>query len=304
MNGVIVADKPAGCTSFDVVAAMRRVCRERKIGHTGTLDPMATGVLPLLLGAATRAAPFLEDTDKEYVAGFALGCETDTQDASGRVTARSPARASRAGLLDALPRFRGEILQTPPMYSAVSVGGRRLYELARKGVEVPRAARRVTVYRLELLAFDEAAQTGSLAVSCSKGTYVRTLCADLGLALGTGGVMTSLRRTRASGFSLADAVTPERAAALAAEGRLSECLRPTESLFPSCPPLAVSGPQAARFLNGGALDLGRTSLRGRTPPQGARFRVRSPEGEFLGLGEAREGQLRVLRLFRGEETAG
>ncbi len=303
MNGVIVVDKPAGFTSFDVVAVMRGVCRERKIGHTGTLDPMATGVLPLLLGTATRAAPLLENTDKEYEAGFRLGFATDTQDTTGKVVERSDARVSESRLRAALPRFRGELQQTPPMYSAVRVGGRRLYELARRGVQVERRARGVTIYRLELLGFDERSQSGRLAVSCSKGTYIRTLCADIGRALGTCGAMSSLRRTRASGFSLAGAVTPERARALAEEGRLGECLRPVECLFPSSPRVRVSAAQAARFLNGGALDLCRTPLRGQAPPEGARYRVCSPEGAFLGLGEARDGKLRVLRLFLGNESA-
>ncbi len=298
MNGIIVMDKPAGFTSFDVVAVMRGVCRERKIGHTGTLDPMATGVLPLLLGTATRAASLLEDTDKEYLAGFRLGVATDTQDTTGRTVGTSVKRASRAELEAALAPFRGKILQTPPMYSAVSVGGKRLYSLARQGIEVEREKRPVTVYKLELTEFNEAAQAGELLVSCSKGTYIRTLCADVGLALGTYGVMASLRRTRAAGFSLEDAVTLEKAKALAGAGRLAERLLPVESLFSDRPGIKVSAAQAVRFTNGGALDLGRTSLRAESPPQGKKFRVLAPDGEFLGLGEVFGPQLRVLRLFK------
>ena len=298
MNGIIVMDKPEGFTSFDVVALMRGVCHERKIGHTGTLDPMATGVLPLLLGAATRALPFLEDTGKEYEAGFRLGAATDTQDSTGKTVAESTVRVTRAQVEEVLPRFRGEILQMPPMYSAVSVNGQRLYDLARKGVEVERAKRPVTILRLELTEFDEPSQSGRLSVACSKGTYIRTLCADIGEALGTYGMMTSLRRTRAAGYTLADAVTPQEAKLLAAQGLLAERVHPVESLFSSLPAVSVSPAQAVRFTNGGALDLDRTSLREKCPAEGARFRVHSPEGVFLGLGEVRGPALAILRLFR------
>lgn len=296
MNGIIVMDKPAGFTSFDVVAVMRGVCRERKIGHTGTLDPMATGVLPLLLGAATRALPFLEDTGKEYEAGFCLGTATDTQDSTGKTIAESNVKVSKELVEALLPRFRGEILQMPPMYSAVSVNGRRLYDLARQGIEVEREKRPITVYRFDLAEFDETTQSGRLIVSCSKGTYIRTLCADLGEALGTYGVMTSLRRTRAAGFTLADAVTLEQAKELGAEGLLARLL-PVESLFADRPEVRVTAAQSVRFANGGALELCRTALRSQQPPQGARYRVLSPEGTFLGLGEVSQTELRVLRVF-------
>ena len=235
MNGVLVLDKPAGFTSFDAVAVMRGLAHEKKIGHTGTLDPMATGVLPLLLGNATRAAALLPDTDKEYEAGFCLGHATDTQDTTGKTVAESARRAAQADVEAALGGFRGEILQIPPMVSAVSVGGKRLYDLARKGIEVERKPRPVTVYRLELLEFDEEARSGVLRVSCSKGTYIRTICADLGEALGTYGAMSALRRTRACGFSLADCVTLGEARELAAAGRLAERLLPVESLFSAKP---------------------------------------------------------------------
>ena len=297
MNGVIVMDKPGGFTSFDVVALMRGVCRERKIGHTGTLDPMATGVLPLLLGNATRALPFLQDTDKEYEAGFCLGFASDTQDTTGKTIAESAVRVTRGQVEAVLPRFRGEIWQTPPMYSAVSVNGRRLYDLARQGVEVEREKRPVTVFRLELTEFDEPSQRGRMLVSCSKGTYIRTLCADIGEALGTYGVMSALRRTRASGFTLENAVTPQEAKLLAAQGLLAERVFPVEALFASLPEVRVSPAQAVRVCNGGALDLCRTSLRGSPSARGGRYRIVSPEGKFLALGEAEDAELRILRLF-------
>ena len=298
MNGILVLDKPAGFTSFDVVAVLRGLAREKKIGHTGTLDPMATGVLPLLLGNATRASALLPDTGKEYEAGFRFGIATDTQDVTGKVVREDGRSVSASELETALGRFRGEIFQVPPMVSALSVGGKRLYDLARRGVEVERRPRPVTIARLELLSYDEASRCGVLRVACSKGTYIRTLCADLGEALGTCGAMTSLRRTRASGFSLADSVTLQGARELAAEDRLAERLLPVEELFLEKPALSVSAAQAARFQNGGALDFARTQLRGAPPPEGSLFRVHSPDGAFLGLGRAENGSLRVLRLFR------
>ncbi|NLJ32146.1 MAG: tRNA pseudouridine(55) synthase TruB [Clostridiales bacterium] len=297
MDGVLVIDKPRDFTSFDVVAVMRRLCGRKKVGHTGTLDPMATGVLPLLLGRATRAASLLEDTDKEYEAGFRFGLSTDTQDITGTVLAQSEAPVSRERLLAALPAFRGRILQLPPMYSAVRKNGVRLYELARQGICVEREPRPVTIETLELLRYSEPERSGALRVRCSKGTYIRTLCADLGEALGAFGVMTGLRRTAACGFSLADAVSLEQARSLAEQGKLAERVRPVETLFASRPAVTVTAAQTVRFCNGGALSLERTDLKGADTAEGGIFRVKSPEGLFLGLGKVGDGQLGVLRLF-------
>ena len=300
MTGVLILDKPADFTSFDAVAVCRRLCHERKIGHTGTLDPMATGVLPLLLGKATRAASLLEDTDKEYEAGFRLGVSTDTEDSTGKVLETSDTPVSRELLENLLPRFRGEIMQVPPMYSAVSKDGKRLYELARKGIEVERDARPVTIFKLELMEYHEETREGKLTVSCSKGTYIRTLIADLAKAAGSLGVMTALRRTKACGFTLADAITLDEAKALSKAGTLEEKLRPVESLFAHLPAITVSGAQAARFGNGGQLDLKRIpAFRKQNPPDGEIVRVRGEKGEFLGLGQvqAEKGWLAILKLF-------
>ncbi|MBQ4170240.1 MAG: tRNA pseudouridine(55) synthase TruB, partial [Ruminococcus sp.] len=204
MNGVIVIDKPADYTSFDVIAVVRKLTGQRRTGHTGTLDPNATGVLPVLLGSATKAQDLIPNHDKDYVADFRLGLSTDTLDIWGKVLSEEKTDVSREEIEAALPAFRGEITQIPPMYSAVKQNGQRLYDLARKGVEVERKGRQVTVYRLELNGFDRASQSGRLLVSCSKGTYVRTLIDDLGRALGTCAVMTALRRTAACGFTLDD----------------------------------------------------------------------------------------------------
>lgn len=300
MTGVLILDKPADFTSFDAVAVCRRLCHERKIGHTGTLDPMATGVLPLLLGKATRAASLLEDTDKEYEAGFRLGVSTDTEDSTGKVLETSDTPVSRELLESLLSRFRGEIMQVPPMYSAVSKDGKRLYELARKGIEVERDARPVTIFKLELTEYHEETREGKLTVSCSKGTYIRTLIADLAKAAGSLGVMTALRRTKACGFTLADAITLDEAKALSEAGTLEEKLRPVESLFTYLPAVTVSGAQATRFGNGGQLDLKRIpAFRKQNPPDGEIVRVRGEKGEFLGLGQvqAEKGWLAILKLF-------
>ena len=299
MNGVIVIDKPQDFTSFDVVAVMRRLCGQKKIGHTGTLDPMATGVLPLLLGKATRAAALLDDTDKEYRAGFQLGYCTDTQDTTGRKLQECGIKAQKAQIEAVLPYFRGNIWQIPPMYSAVQKNGQRLYTLARQGIEVERDKRPITVYELILNEFDENTQSGVLTVRCSAGTYIRTLCADIGEKLGTFGVMSSLRRARAAGFSLQDAVSLEEAKRLSGQGTLEERVRPTESLFLSRPVLRVTGAQAQRFLNGGGLSLERTSILPQDQKDGAVLRVHSPDGDFLGLGavDTEKAELSVLRLF-------
>ena len=297
MNGVIVIDKPAGFTSFDVIAVVRKLTGQRKTGHTGTLDPNATGVLPVLLGAATKAQDLIPDHDKSYTAGFKLGLTTDTLDIWGEVNTERESRVSRAELEALLPRFTGEITQIPPMYSAVKKDGQRLYDLARKGIEVEREPRRVTVYRLELTSFDEKTQEGALEISCSKGTYVRTVIDDIGAALNVGAVMTALRRTRACGYTLGDCVTLEELRGLCESGSADEIIRPIESLFASHEPVAISEAQAKRFKNGGALDISRTALRGRDIPVGELFRVKDRSGEFLGLGEADGETLKIKKLF-------
>lgn len=209
MDGVLVVDKPVGITSHDVVDEVRAIFRMRKVGHTGTLDPPASGVLPLCLGRATKISRFLMDLDKEYVATVRFGVETTTQDSTGEVVAeRDASGLTEEALRAVLPRFQGHIEQIPPMVSAIRKDGVRLYELARQGVEVPREPRRVFVKELELLEFSP--PTARLRVVCSKGTYVRTLCADIGKALGVGAHQSALVRTRCGAFRLEDAWQLER----------------------------------------------------------------------------------------------
>ena len=297
MNGVLILDKPQEFTSFDAVAVLRRVFRTRKIGHTGTLDPMATGVLPILVGNATRAASLLPDSDKAYDASFRLGLRTDTQDIWGTVQAESPFAVSADDVERACVPLRGEILQIPPMMSAVRQNGVRLYDLARQGIEVDRPARPVTVHELTVSAFDPSSGTGQLRVRCSKGTYIRTLIADLGESLGCGAVMTALRRTAACGFTLADAVPLADARAMDPETAAAH-LRPVETLFGSLPVLRVTDNQARRFANGGALATDRLPLR-KSVSDGTQFRLHDPAGRFVGLGTFRADaqEVAVLRLF-------
>ncbi|MBR2730499.1 MAG: tRNA pseudouridine(55) synthase TruB [Clostridia bacterium] len=298
MTGVLILDKPAGFTSFDAVAKTRRLCGEKKCGHTGTLDPMATGVMTVLLGGATRFASLLPDHDKAYIASFRLGLTTDTLDVTGTTLATRPVTATRADVAAALAAFRGKITQIPPMYSAVSVGGQRLYQLARQGVEVERPARSVTIHALTLTEADEAANTYTIAVDCSAGTYIRTLVGDLGERLGCGAVLTALRRTRANGFDESQAVTLDRLAEASARGVAASLLIPLDLALGAYPALTVTAAQAARFRNGGALFTARLhGLEGL-----GLYRVYGPDGAFLGLGEADGGEsLAVKRVFQTTE---
>ncbi len=299
MNGVIILDKPPDFTSFDAVAVLRGLTHEKKIGHTGTLDPMATGVLPLLLGRGAKAADLLPDTDKEYRAGFRLGERRDTGDITGQVAERDETPVSRQALEAALEKFRGEIDQIPPMYSAVSVGGKRLYQLARQGVEVERKPRRIVISRLELESYNEDAREGVLLAACSKGTYIRTLIEDIAREAGSCGAMTALRRTRACGFSEEQALPLEKLRAMAAAGELRRALRPVESLFEDYPAVRVSPAQAARFCNGGSLAVDRLRVPRVALTPETRFRIYGSDGRFLGLSKAdpERGELRFLKLF-------
>ncbi|MCI5928072.1 MAG: tRNA pseudouridine(55) synthase TruB [Pseudoflavonifractor capillosus] len=284
-NGIIVIDKPAGWTSMDVCAKIRGVLHERRVGHAGTLDPMATGVLPVFVGRATRSVEFAAEGGKEYVAGLRLGVVTNTQDTSGTVLEEKPVSVDRAALEAALAPFRGDILQIPPMYSAIKRDGKKLYELARKGQEVEREPRPVTIYGLEVVD-----QTGPadylLRVQCSKGTYVRTLCHDIGQALGCGGCMYSLRRTEAAGFSLDQAVTLDTL--LSAEDPQS-LLLPVDAYFAGRPILILKAGPEKKVRNGAAVSV----------PQAAdgQYRVYGESGAFLALGQVSNGLLTTIKSF-------
>lgn len=300
MNGLILIDKPKDFTSFDVVAVMRRLAKQKKAGHTGTLDPNATGVLPILLGSATKAQDLITNHDKTYVAHFRLGLSSDTLDVWGNINATFDKKADLESVKNALLSFKGEIEQLPPMFSAVQINGQRLYDLARKGIEVERKARKVTVYDIELLSFDEAAQEGSFVISCSKGTYIRTIIDDMGTLLQTGAIMTELQRTQACGFGIESCITLERAKALAESGELESVLKPVDSLFSAYDSVKISEAQTRRFSNGGALDLNRTRLKNKNLPDGTLLRVYDSSDNFLALGkiDAPTSTLKTFKFFR------
>ncbi len=284
-TGIIIVDKPADWTSHDVVARLRRHFGERRIGHAGTLDPMATGVLPIFLGRATRAVSFAADGDKEYLAGLRLGLVTDTQDITGSVLQEMPCTFTREQVETVLGAFRGELAQIPPMYSAVKLQGKKLYELARAGREVHREPRPVTIHELVLL--EQASHTDFLLrVVCSKGTYIRTLCHDIGARLGVGGCLYSLRRTRVSGFSLADSIPlPD----LLAHPNPRELLHPVDTCFSAYPALEVSSAYEKKLRNGVQVSA--------DAPDGT-YRVYSQETrQFLMLGQVKDHCLITIKSF-------
>lgn len=285
-NGIIIMDKPQGWTSMDVCAKLRGIYKERRVGHAGTLDPMATGILPVFLGRATRAVEFTEGYDKEYVASLRLGVVTNTQDTTGEILEEHPVQAGRRELEAVLEQFRGDILQVPPMYSAIKVNGKKLYELARKGREVERNSRPVTISALELLGQEENGDW-RLRVECSKGTYIRTLCHDIGQALGCGGAMSALRRTRVGPFT--EGVALEQVQRAADEGRGEALLAPVEGCFAHLPAVNADRREKDKFI-----------LNGAPYPCAAapgRYRVLGPEGEFLMVGEVKDGKMTTVKSF-------
>ncbi len=290
-NGILIIDKPQGWTSMDVCAKLRGMFHEKRVGHAGTLDPMATGVLPVFLGRATRAVEFASDSDKEYIAGLKLGVSTNTQDTTGETLETRPVNVSREDVAAALARFTGDIEQVPPMYSAIKINGKKLYELARKGKEVERKPRPVTIHALELLEDEVPPGTDYLLrVACSKGTYVRTLCHDIGQALGCGGCMSSLRRVKAAGFTLADRVTLETVQAAVDRGEGESLLLPVDLCFPDRPLLLLRGAGPEKKLRNGA------SLSARDLPDGE-YRVYGMDRTFLALCRVADGRLTTVKSF-------
>ena len=283
MNGIVIVDKPQGWTSQDVTARLRRVYATRRIGHGGTLDPMATGVLPVFVGRATRGVEFFEHAEKTYETVLLLGRTTDTQDVTGATLAEKAVHLSPADIEKVLPRFRGDILQVPPMYSALKVNGKKLYELARKGQEVERQPRPITVFELTNLGFDGTRL--SLRVRCSKGTYIRTLCQDIGDALGCGGCMEALRRVRAGEYGIEDAVPLEK---LLESETPEQYLRSLDTMFAHCPAVTLTANQEKRCRNGNPFS---------SPlPQGT-YRAYSQSGEFLMLAKVEDGTMTTIKSF-------
>ena len=295
ISGVIPIDKPEGFTSFDVIAKCRGILKERRLGHSGTLDPLATGVLPVFVGRATKAIDLLPDHEKRYVAGFKLGYSTDTQDVSGETLSTSEKRVTRRDIEEAIPRLVGKIMQVPPMYSAVKVDGKRLYDLARAGKTVERTAREIEIFSLTLRGFDEKLQSGGLEIACSKGTYIRTLINDLGETLGTLGVMTELRRTYSQGFDIDGCVKLEALEEAVKAGRLDELIVPVERCFECYPKIVLDEKLERLYRNGVKLDYGRVGCR-----EDGRYRVYG--SVFIGLGIARNGEFKTLKNFVGDNN--
>ena len=287
MNGILLVDKPRDWTSFDVAAKLKGLCQTRRIGHSGTLDPMATGLLVMFLGRATRAVPFAEDHDKRYLASLRPGLVTDTQDITGHVLETHEHAVRPEELGEALRAFRGEIEQIPPMYSAIRVNGRRLYQIARKGGEIDRKARPVVIHSLELLGQNEDGDF-LLDLRCSKGTYVRTLCHDIGQVLGCGACLSALRRIEVGDFSVENAYTMNELIAAAEAGTIEDLLLGVDALFPGMERVYVDAETERRIRCGNTshTDLG-----------DGRALVYGPSGELLMLGEVREGVLYTVKSF-------
>lgn len=284
MNGIIIINKPKSFTSFDVVAVMRKLLKEKKVGHTGTLDPMATGVLPILIGRATKLQSFISDSNKEYIANFQLGITTDTLDITGKVLYSANSNVKRTEFEKVLDEFRGEINQIPPMFSAVQKNGVRLYNLARKGIEISRDARKVIINELKLLNFDENLQQGEFMVNCSKGTYVRTLCDDIGKKLGCGAVLTDLQRTKTCNFDIKNSITLEAAKNFAESNTLADHILPCDIALENFNKISISSLQTTRFKNGGSLSLDRVSTKTKLKDSEI-VKIYSNNSRFIGLGK-------------------
>ncbi len=283
MNGIVIVDKPQGWTSQDVTARLRRVFNTRRIGHGGTLDPMATGVLPVFVGRATRGVEFFEHAEKTYEATLRLGLSTDTEDITGTVLQEKQVAFSEAEFLAILDQFRGEILQVPPMYSALKVNGQKLCDLARKGKAVERKPRPITIFELECLEF--AGDTAKLRVRCSKGTYIRTLCKDIGEALGCGGCMAALRRVIAGEYGIGNAVPLQE---LLETDQPEKYLRGVDTMFTQHPAITLTEKQEQRCRNGGSFTLKIAS---------GRYRVYSQNGEFLALSQVEDNVMSTIKSF-------
>lgn len=287
MNGIIVIDKPKGRTSHDMVYFIRRMTGIKKVGHTGTLDPDATGVLPLCIGNGTKVSDMLLESDKCYRAELILGMTTDTQDLSGNVLEEKEVNLREEEIIKAAESFVGEIEQIPPMYSAIKQDGKKLYELARKGIEVERKPRRVTVNEITIVKIDK--NTVTIDVDCSKGTYIRTLCSDIGEKLGCGGCMGNLRRTKAGMFKIDESHTVEEIEKLKENGKLGDIILPVDSVFMKYPKIQLNEKQVKSVTNG--IRMTYKGVEGQT------YRVYDNNNEFLCISKIEDGKLRLVKSF-------
>lgn len=296
MNGILCMNKPQDFTSFDVIAKLRGILKIKRLGHAGTLDPMATGVLPVFVGTATKACDILPDNEKSYLAGFKTGLITDTQDITGKTVSEFSKRVTKEEIIDILPKFTGSVMQLPPMYSAVSVNGKRLYDLARQGIEVEREKREIFIDEIRLEEFNEDTQEGKLYVLCSKGTYIRTIINDIGELLGCGAVMTSLVRLSSGGFKLEQCLSFADVEKARDENRLEELIIPVEKVFSSLARLRLNEVQTRMYKNGVKLDLARVN---NIKENVNDYAVYGFDGAFIGTAfpEWEKGVLKVGKNF-------
>lgn len=293
MIGFLNLYKESGISSFGALRELKKICSEKKLGHAGTLDPMATGVLPIAFGRAAKFIDLLPDEKKGYIADFQLGIRTDTLDITGKILQKEEVRVPEEEVMAAAKHFLGEIWQVPPMFSALSKNGVRYYELARKGMEIPREARKIQIHQISFLPGPDE-KTYRISVICGKGTYIRSLISDIGDLLGVGAVMTALERTMSNGFLSSKAVTLAKVRESMEEGSFSSLLLPVDQVFEEYPALTITEKQAKRFQNGGSLSLDRLHEQKDSPLQ----RVYSPAGQFLGLGEKEDDFLKVKKLYQ------
>lgn len=287
INGIIIVNKEQNFTSHDVVAVMRKILGTKKVGHTGTLDPQATGVLPICVGKGTKVSDMLTCSDKEYIARVRLGITTDTEDIWGEVlTETDCSHITEDMVKDAAKKFVGEISQTPPMYSAVKVGGKKLYEYARSGIEIERKSRTVTIHGIEITDFKNG--EFSMRVFCSKGTYIRTLCADIGNSLGVGATMTALVRTKSAMFNLDSAKTLDEIRTIAETGNVKSLIIPTDAVFADLSEIHLDQKRTAQILNGMFLNVNFAD---------GQYRVYGNEGDFLCVGMVENGILKIVKNF-------
>ncbi len=296
MNGILLINKPEDFTSFDVIAKLKGILRFRKIGHGGTLDPMATGVLPIFLGRAAKAVDILPSEQKRYIAKFQTGIKTDTLDITGTITERAEPCLDKQKVLDVISQFIGDISQTPPMYSAIRVNGARLYDLARAGSVVERPKRDVTIESIDLIEADTQKGEYTIDVLCSKGTYIRTLCDDIGEMLGSYATITSLQRTMSSGYKLEDCITLDDVQRLMDNGEIDSVIKPVDTAFMQCDELVLDDKKAKLFLNGVKM---RASQFNTSHINTENVRVYSKNREFLGLAslDKKADKLRIIKLF-------
>lgn len=291
MNGIIVINKPLGKTSHDMVSFMRRMTGIKKIGHTGTLDPMAEGVLPICIGNATKVADMLTLSDKCYKAELVLGMTTDTLDSEGEILTECAVNCTEQEIREAIMSFVGEIEQIPPMYSAIKQDGKKLYELARKGVEVERKKRRVVINSIEIEDIDMKEHIVKMSVSCSKGTYIRTLCEDIGIKLGVGAYMNKLQRTKTGRFTIDQAKTVKEIQEMSNKGTLEENLVSVDTMFMDLPQIELNQKQSKSIENG-------IQMTWRGANENDRFRVYLKDGKFFCIATIKEGKLKIEKSFR------